>query len=210
MSTGVCERVYLANMQIGKGPSVVSPKEEAAQTRDRFIDGSLAVDSLALPWSGAPAVVEKRTWTISWEDLSALDILRINRLVATRGVLAFDFVPWLYWHESFLITAGSARSGVLSRRSALAVVTDPPPTADTKYATLSAHGWEDLAAWTELGVTLGTAVGNRTPWTAAGTPSTPEFVVISYCPAYRVVVGESQESFTLPAGQNQTLTLEEV
>lgn len=210
MTTGISEAIYLGGLPVGRGPSVISPREEVAQTRDRYLDGSLAVDSLALPWAGAPAVIEKRPWSISWEALSPADVAFLNRLVATRGVLTFGFVPWLMWSESFLIRAGAARTGVLSRRSALAVISSPPVGASTKYATTAARGGEDFSAWASISVTLGASVGYRTPWTASGVPSSDEFIVISYAPEYRVVVGEAQQTFSLPHLQGQSLTLEEV
>ncbi len=208
---GFREQIWLAGRAIGSGASVAPPKDEVAQTRDRYLDGSLAVDGLALPWAGAPSVIEKRVWTLTWPALVPADVVFLNRLVSLRGILPVDFVPWLPWSESFLIAAGAARSGTLGRRAALSVVDPLPDLAATRFATTAARGGSNLSAWTDLTVTLGaTDAAGHTPWTAAGTSTDAEFVSISYYPAYRVVVGEAQQTFVVTHSQGQSLTLEEV
>ena len=210
MSTGITQTVYLGGLPIGRGPKTLSPDDEAAQTIDLYLNGSRAVDSLALPWPGAPAVIEKRAWNVSWEVLSEADIHYLNRLVSLRGVMQFYFVPWLYWTESFLVLPGAPRAGALARRTALSAISPPPEWAAAAYPTTAARGWEDLSAWADLSVTLGSAVNGHTPWTASGTSSAPEFVSIEYAPAYRVTVGSAQQTFAIPHIQGQTLRLLEM
>ncbi len=200
---GIREAVYLDGAALVAGPSSVSPTWLKAQTRDRARDGSLYVDSLQ-PEAGYPVIMAKLELSLGWETLCAADIATLNEIIARGGPL--DVCIWRPVTEAFYVASGSAFSGSLLRRNALTTITPLPTGAAANYPVTAKDG--NGAALT---VVLGTpdVTTGVTPWTCA-TASTGETATISYAPVYRMYVAESQEAFSQPHRQGQTLRLEEM
>lgn len=199
---GVREKVYLGGIAITAGPSGVTPTWLKAQTRDRARDGSLYVDSLQAE-TGYPVIMSKLSLSLTWDSMCSADIARINSLISYGGPI--DVCIWQMLTEAFYVTAGDLLAGSLLRRNALTVISPLPTGATANYPVAPVRG--SGATFT---ATLGSpSAAGVTPWTSAVT-SAGETCTIRYAPVFRMYVAESQESFSEPHRQGQTLLLEEM
>lgn len=200
---GIREKVYLGGIALVAGPADVTPTWLKAQTRDRARDGSLYVDSLQ-PAAGYPVIMAKLDLTLGWESLCAADIAALNALISYGGPI--DVCFWRPITEAFYVAAGTLLSGSLLRRNALTTIAPLPTGATTNYPVTPVRG-----SGASFSATLGTpdATTGVTPWTSAVT-SSGETATITYAPVFRMYVAESQESFSQPHRQGQTLRLEEM
>lgn len=199
---GIREKVYLDGVALVAGPSVVTPTWLKAQTRDRARDGSLYVDSLQ-PDAGYPVIMSKLDLTLGWETMCAADIAAVNRLISYGGPV--DVCIWQYVTEAFYVDSGVAFSGYLLRRNALDTIAPLPAGATSNYPLVALDG-----SGAALTISLGTpTAAGVTPWTCASI-STGETATIAYAPVFRMYVAESQEAFSQPHRQGQTLRLEEM
>ena len=197
---GIREKVYLGGVPLVAGPSVVSPAWLKAQTRDRARDGSLYVDSLQ-PEPGYPVIMAKLDLSLAWDTMCAADIAAINRIISYGGPI--DVCLWQYVTEAFYVADGTAFGGYLLRRNALTTIVPLPTGATSNYPLTALDG-----SGGALSITLGTpTAAGVTQWTCA-TVSTGETATIMYVPVFRMYVSESQEVFSQPHRQGQTLRLE--
>lgn len=199
---GIREKMYLGGLTLTASPSSVTPTWLKAQTRDRARDGSLYVDSLQ-PETGFPVIMAKLDLSIAWETLCAADIAQINGLISYGGPI--DVCYWVPIVEAFYVSAGELLAGSLLRRDALTTITPLPTGAASNYPVTPLRG-----SGASFALTLGTpSAAGITPWTTVVT-SAGETATISYAPVYRMYVAESQEAFSQPHRQGQTLRLEEM
>ena len=201
-SPGIREKVYLGGLTLTAGPSSITPTWLKAQTRDRARDGSLYVDSLQ-PETGYPVIMAKLDLALAWDTLCAADIAQINGLISYGGPI--DVCYWVPIVEAFYVPAGDLLAGSLLRRDGLTTIVPLPAGAASNYPVTPLRG-----SGASFSLTLGTpASSGVTPWTTVVT-SVGETVTVSYAPVYRMYVAESQEAFSQPHRQGQTLRLEEM
>lgn len=197
---GIAESVYLGGVNISVPPRSLSDRRSYARTDQRLRSGAL-VTHYAKPAAGDPDLLSKHTWTLAWELLSDADILAITTLVATAG--SFDFCPWRPEAEAWTFGAGDSYGGTLLRRNAEDVIDagllplDPYPEAATLNGVVKT-------------ITLGATSDYRTAWTASGTASAGDLLLVTYYPVYRVKLTDEEPSYQLPHVQGWRLVLEEL
>lgn len=111
---GIRYRPYLGLWLLDSTPSDIKGTPEYAFT-DQERDGTGESERQIPAWfSGCPLAPTKRQWELSFETLSAADLLRLLR-VQSWGDEAVSFCPWLPWVESFRAASGSLqRTSVMS------------------------------------------------------------------------------------------------
>lgn len=214
--------INLGGVQMATAPSTIVPAPpEVAEDVRHYRDSELAVTRLH-PYGGAPDVVTKRKWAISWDSLYGPDLGHLAALVAARGLNGglLDFCPWMYDAEAFWIQPAMSFFGVLQRRSALAAI----PSAN--WPVLAGSGIAEFgpllyafdtatSTWvadTTLQLSTNSLNPYRTSWSCSPARTASgggEQAVIFYVPVYRTAIPATQQSLSQIHGEGFTLNLGE-
>ena len=199
---GIRYAIAFGGVQMSTPPSTIEPDPpEVAEASRRYRDGERQVTRLR-PYAGAPDVVTKRSWRITWDSLQGAELGHLNACIAARGLDdgALNFCPWTYDCESFWIAEGATFGGYLQRRNWAAVyASGPGPSPDPATEFKPLLYVLTAGVWTEdTTLSLGSpTAAYRTPWTTS-TPRTGatggEQAVIFYVPVYRFFLDANQQS----------------
>lgn len=171
---GIRHRPYIGLWLLDSSPAEVKGTPEYAFT-DQERDGTGESERQIPAWfSGCCLAPTKRQWELSFETLSAVDLLRLLR-VQSWGDESFSFCPWTPWVEAW-----RAASGTLQRTSVMSAGLAPAdiPAGDFAPAVIKNRG-ETLESLTMGAVDADTG---RQAW--SGGHST--FSEVVYVPLYRV------------------------
>lgn len=200
---GIRQRIFLAGIPLVRGAETVVEISQRAETAERMADTFTVIDRPYL-FAGAPDVVTKYSWQLSFPRIGETDYRAFARAEALGGF--FDYCLWKPISEIFS-GDGVATVFKLLRRNALAAVSPLPPSAATIYA-IKTYVNGTIVTNPSFGTADSRGV---TPITFGTAPTVGvSNIEVHYVPLFYVRISVPQRDFPIGHRETRTLTLEEV
>lgn len=202
---GIRQRLYLAGLNIMRGPESVQEVSQRAETAERMADTFTVIDRPYL-FAGAPDVVTKYRWALAFPRIGSTDYRAFARAEAMPGF--FDFCLWKPISEVFS-GDGVATDFKILRRNALTQVPGGslPVGASTTYAvqayvdgtlvTTPSFGTPDARGVTQITFAVAPTAGDSN-------------VEIFYVPLFSVRIADPHRDFPVAHRETRGLSLEEI
>ena len=202
-SLGIRFPLYLGGYTLAQNPATMSEVPFRAETAERVANAFTVVDRPYL-FAGAPDVVQKMVWTMSWPNVNSSDYNIFTEIESLPGFM--DFCPWKSLYETFS-GDGVATQFILLRRLANVTLSAVMPAGVTWTPVTRVNG----SIVTNPTFTTGDATLGTTVATFGAPPSAvASNVRFSYTPCFRVRVVSPKRDFAVPFAETRSLTLEEI
>jgi len=200
---GIRFPLYLNGYTLALNPATMSEVPFRAETAERVANAFTVVDRPYL-FPGAPDVVQKMVWSMSWPNVNSADYNVFAEIESLPGW--FTFCPWKSIYETFS-GDGSATQFLLLRRLANVTLSAVAPAGVTWTPVTKVNG----SVVTNPTFSTGDATLGTTLATFGAAPSAvASNIRISYTPAYFVRVVSPKRDFAIPFAESRSLTLEEL
>ena len=202
-SLGIRFPLYLNGYTLAQNPATMSEVPFRAETAERVANAFTVVDRPYL-FAGAPDVVQKMVWTMSWPNVNSSDYNIFTEIESLPGF--FTFCPWKSLYETFSGDA-SATQFILLRRLANVTLSTSAPAGVTWAPVTKVNGTVVTnPSFATSDPTFGTTVATF----GAAPSAVASNIRISYTPAYFVRVVSPKRDFAVPFMESRTLSLEEL
>lgn len=202
---GLRQRLYIGGVNLLIMPEQIQEEDPRAETAERTADAFTVIDR---PYvlDGAPDVVSKFSWSLSWPRVKATDSRTFLRMKALPGF--FDFCLWKPLCEIFSGDAARTTFYLLRRNALTEVPSDALPAgASTTYA-VQAYINGALVSTPTFGTPDSRGV---TPITFGSAPAAGSSnVEIYYVPLFYARVDSPRREFPLTHRETRSMTLVEI
>jgi hypothetical protein len=202
-SLGIRYPLYLGGYTLAQNPATMSEVPFRAETAERVANAFTVVDRPYL-FAGAPDVVQKMVWTMSWPNVNSSDYNIFTEIESLPGW--FNFCPWKSLYETFS-GDGAATQFVLLRQLANVVLSASEPAGVTWTPVTKVNGTiVTNPSFATSDATFGTTVATF----GAAPSAVASNIRISYTPCFKVRVVSPKRDFAVPFSESRSLTLEEI